>query len=224
MPSCRQVNRSLADFIDGGPADGGEGPARVLRSMVEAHLRVCGACAAEAAAMTRIAAEVAAAGAVAPGSAVTGSGFEQRVLAAARARRASGAADDTVPRFRPPARANRYALRRPTPLQAAAALAIMVLAGVLAVFYGGFDPESPAVARHETGTWDEDLLESDGRLSAYDDAAGFAGDDRDRLVPVREVPFSLRQDLVGVRSGRIPATTYVLEPAPDDSAVMRASF
>ncbi|MFQ5701798.1 MAG: hypothetical protein ACE5HU_08145 [Acidobacteriota bacterium] len=46
----------------------------------------------------------------------------------------------------------------------------------------------------------------------------------DAILPPREIPFTIREDLVGIRHGRIPAVTYVLDPPPTESAVMRASF
>ena len=226
MPSCRQVMRSLVDFIDGGPKDGS-------RARIESHLRQCPSCAAERDAMSGIAATVAAAAAVAPGLAVTGPGFEQRVLASLRAGRKAGAVvDGSALRVRGSAWP---VLRWPAPLSAAAAVAIMLLAGVLAALYGGFATSPsidtpPAIAANDTGVWDDELLDmaraDDGAATRalYNDAVGLDMRDLDMVMPAREVPFSVRQDLIGVRSGRIPATTYVLEPAPDESAVMRASF
>jgi len=62
-------------------------------------------------------------------------------------------------------------------------------------------------------------------------AAGVAGGssgpapvEEDPLVGPREVPFTYVEDLVGARRGRIPLTTYVLEPAPDEKPVVRASL
>jgi len=43
-------------------------------------------------------------------------------------------------------------------------------------------------------------------------------------VAPEEIPFTVDEDLVGTRRGRIPATTYVLEPAPEERPVMRASL
>jgi len=212
MMSCRQVRKNLVDLVDGVLAADG-------RDRMEEHLRACVPCAAERDATSRVASMLAAAGAVASGPAVTGPGFEQRVLASVRARgNAPAPADGILVRF--PQRWQLPVIRRPAPLQAAAAAAIMVLAGVVAVLYGGFTASrdaGPAIASYapdrEAGSWDD-----------ADVDAAYEMSDLDLVMPAREVPFSLRQDLVGVRSGRIPATTYVLEPAPDESAVMRASF
>ncbi len=232
MMSCRQVRKRLVDLIDGALAS-------ESRDRIEEHLRQCVSCSAERDVTIRIASTLAAAGAVASGPAVTGTGFEQRVLATARARSVDAAPTHGIlVEFR----AQRWpafpAIRRPAPLQAAAAAAIMVLAGVIAVMYGGLAPfrdASPSMAARESepAAWDyerdyeldHEMAGDLDRLAAYDaDAMEADRRDLDVLMPEREVPFSLRQDLVGVRSGRIPATTYVLEPAPDESAVMRASF
>lgn len=212
MSSCRQVKKSLVDFVDGGLS-------RENRDQIEAHLRLCVPCAEEREAMSGIASIIAAAGSVAPGTAVTGPAFEHRVLASLRDRQSGAPAQGSLVSFRPPVWPGFPVFRRPAPLQAAAAAVIMVLAGVVAVLYGGFSAlrdatQPPMISRSDTGLWDDETRNAD-----------FAGyEDLDMLVPAREVPFSLRQDLVGVRSGMIPATTYVLEPAPDESAVMRASF
>lgn len=218
MSSCRQVKRNLVDYIDGGLS-------RETRAQIEAHLRLCVPCAEERDAMSGIASIIAAAGAVAPGPAVTGLGFEQRVMASLRDRQSD--APGSLVSFRPPVWPGFPVFRRPAPLQAAAAAVIMVLAGVIAVLYGGFTAsrdvsQAPVISRNDAGLWD-DVTRNAG-FDGYDTDNALSNGDLDMLVPVREVPFSLRQDLVGVRSGMIPATTYVLEPAPDDSAVMRASF
>jgi hypothetical protein len=172
-------------------------------------------------------------GAVAPGAAVTGTEFEQRVLATLRARRAAPQpAVDRLAPFRAPAWPALPIFRRPAPLQAVAAAAIMLFAGVVAVLYGGFTatrepaPTTAALSR-DTVAWDDESTDPWSQTRAardLDDAMSLDLDQLDVLLPAREVPFTLRQDLVGIRSGRIPATTYVLEPAPDESAVMRASF
>lgn len=212
MSSCRQVKKNLVDYIDGGLS-------RENRDRIEAHLSLCVPCSEERDAMSGVASIIAAAGAIVPGPAVTGPAFEHRVLASLRDRQSGAPEHGSLASFRPPVWPGFPVFRRPAPLQAAAAAVILVLAGVVALLYGGFTAsrdasQPPMISRNDAGLWDDEARNAD-----------FAGDeDLDMLVPVREVPFSLRQDLVGVRSGMIPATTYVLEPAPDDSAVMRASF
>jgi hypothetical protein len=49
-----------------------------------------------------------------------------------------------------------------------------------------------------------------------------ANDLNDRIVAPQEVPFVVHEDLVGARRGRIPLTTYVLEPAPDEQSAAGA--
>jgi hypothetical protein len=55
--------------------------------------------------------------------------------------------------------------------------------------------------------------------------AEFQEDLNDGVAPPAEIPFTIREDLVGEHRGTIPLTTYVLEPAPADEApVVRASL
>jgi hypothetical protein len=47
----------------------------------------------------------------------------------------------------------------------------------------------------------------------------------DRLAAPDDIPFVVLEDLVGERRGRIPETTYVMEPPPArPAAVVRASL
>jgi hypothetical protein len=59
--------------------------------------------------------------------------------------------------------------------------------------------------------------------SVADTATPMESDD-DLVTAPREIPFTVEMDLVGERRGTIPLTTYVLEPAPRQTAVLRASL
>ncbi len=101
-------------------------------------------------------------------------------------------------------------LRRPVPLGAA----VIVLAAILLLgFYFGGMVVTDGFAPRLTVTDRQDPTSKPPELTA-----GL------EVTDPPEVPFLLRQDLVGTRRGRIPLTTYVLEPAPEDDAVLRASY
>ncbi len=120
--------------------------------------------------------------------------FETRLFAAIRTRSQAPAA--------------RWAL--PAALPLAVSVLIMIAAAVLSLTGSGPARSVPLPAPGLTA----------GALPP--DAAG--DDAVDRLAPPEEIPFTLDEDLVGTRRGRIPATTYVLEPAPEERAVLRASL
>lgn len=125
--------------------------------------------------------------------------FEDRVLREGRARLA--AARISVP--------TRVSLLRPVPL--GAAVLFLMAAGSAAYFLDGASARLATVPA--------------ASVTAVGDTA--STDLEDRLVAPPDVPFVVHEDLVGARRGRIPLTTYVLEPAPDEKAgtpVLRASL
>ncbi|HKY32771.1 MAG TPA: hypothetical protein VJV23_09565 [Candidatus Polarisedimenticolia bacterium] len=126
--------------------------------------------------------------------------FEDRVLRAARAR-AGGEASRPAGGWRLPAWG-------PVPLAAALGLAMLASTVMLSRFVPAARPADPAPAAAAS-------LEVEGIDLA------------DRLAPPREIPFTLHEDLIGDRHGRIPVTTYVLEPPPaeeQEDRVVRASL
>ncbi len=186
---CWQARRRLADLIEHGASPG---------DAVARHIARCAACRADRDAMASIADLVRLASPAIPEGGPGDEEFVHRVSILARRRAAEA----------------RPAIRtRPSLIPAAAAISILLLATVLAFFYGGRpDPATgPTLA---------------SGLPAPDrsDATRPDFESVDMLRPPREIHFSVRQDLVGVRTGRIPMTTYVLEPPPRESAVVRASF
>ena len=192
---CWQARTGFADLIAGTPAD----PPAELRTL-EQHLQGCASCRAEVDSLRRVSllvAETAISGA--PAHPDTDE-FANRILREGRARAASI-------QSRPIPNAM-FHMRRPLPL--AAALCLMVAAVTLTHFTGGVALE--------------------GRVPAAVAAASAPiindGNDaiEDGVVPPREIPFVVREDLVGARRGSIPLTTYVLEPAPVEKPVMRASL
>jgi len=139
---------------------------------------------------------------------VAPAGFEAAVMRAARAR---GKAARPAPQSLPAA--------WPSPLRIAAASLVVAAALALALLNG------PAAGRPSAPS-----LVSGARpapaIGAGDDAlaASLADDVDDQIAPPREIPFTVREDLVGYRQGRIPMTTYVLEPPPTEAVVVRASL
>ncbi|MGH9867748.1 MAG: hypothetical protein ACREAA_06240 [Candidatus Polarisedimenticolia bacterium] len=123
-------------------------------------------------------------------------GFEMTVLRAARARRRELAPSSP-------------AMPRLAPLPAAAALVVVLASAVLAMLGGapsGAGPQQASLGASPSEM--DDSFELD-----------------DRLAAPAEIPFVVRQDLVGDRRGRIPMTSYVMEPPPAQPAtIMRASL
>jgi len=123
-------------------------------------------------------------------------GFEMAVLRAARARRR-----ELSP--------SRPALARLAPLPALSALALVLATAALALLGGAPSKEASAPA-----------FMAASQLEATD-----VFDRDDRLASPAEIPFVVREDLVGDRRGHIPVTTYVIEPPPAlPAAVVRASL
>ncbi len=187
------------------------------------HLGSCASCRGERASQARIAqilGDESRAGAGVGSNPRLAIGFEERLMREIRSR-AAGADRPSVE-----GRQGRQAWTRealsPTPL--AAALTIMAAAGLAALYLGGyvategFTPRivssAPAGAPWADGS---DAEPGGDRLALSRTGQG------DELTP-REVPFRIRQDLLGQRRGKIPLTTYVLEPAPDESTVVQVSF
>jgi hypothetical protein len=166
---------------------------------LQAHLTGCAACSGERRRRDELVALVREAGRAGPSMAPQG--FEASVLRAVRARSASAPATPR-PAFR----------LSPFPVAAAAAV---VLAALALSLLGGPAPGRPERALPAVASADTDDLLS---------GASLADDVDDRIVPPREIPFTIREDLVGTRRGRIPMTTYVMEPPPADAVVVRASL
>jgi len=201
---CWQARQQFADWIDQGAA-----PPRARR--VGAHLASCASCRLEVERLSDVARLVGESAwprrADAPEAESRGiwapAELERRLLREIRARAASAR-----PQPRP-----RLLFTAP----AAAAVLLMLGASAAAHYLSG--SSSLSVSRPDSATVSNptDLrLASDARRPPQDDL-------RDDLA-VREVPFTVQEDLVGARRGRIPLTTYVLEPAPEPARVLRASL
>lgn len=128
-------------------------------------------------------------------------GFEDRVVRRLRARSIEAAR----------AQASSPLLMAPVPLgMAIVSLAVVLL---LALYFGGL------ITTNDFGP----TLVADADESATPPAVATGPES----VEPNDIPFLVRQDLVGPRRGRIPTVTYVLEPAPEDpdeEAVLRASY
>lgn len=124
--------------------------------------------------------------------------FDERVMREIRARR-------SAPSRQPLLFPQPDALR---PLALAAAVALMVVAGALSLMLGVPSSPSPAVPATQAS------FQTDDAADPLEDAVSLP----------REVPFMVEGDLVGARRGTIPLTTYVLEPPPEQAAVVRASL
>jgi len=198
---CWQARTQFADRIDR-PA-----LSSAAQSRLDRHLAACGSCRAEVEALRGVrslladaaSAEIAALSRSRPAR-LDDALFEQMILRKARARQAPPGPQ--LPSF-----------ARPIPL--GAALSLMIAAVALAHFLVGADvavqgsQSAPALAAS----------------SSHDRPQGLNDEGLDdSVVPPREVPFVLQQDLVGARRGSIPLTTYVLEPAPREKPILRASL
>ena len=203
---CWQARRGFVEKLEG--ITGGAG------SPLERHLSGCAGCCAELEGLRQlrtILSESARSSAIFTGATIVTNAtdatpFEERVLRLARSRAARSQGD---------AAHGAYDGRRswlvslPGPLAAlpvAAAFSLMVGAVLLSHFLGGGVPAgSPTPA-----------------AAAATSQTAAANDLDDRIVAPQEVPFVVQEDLVGARRGRIPLTTYVLEPAPDEQTADRA--
>jgi anti-sigma factor RsiW len=172
---------------------------------LQAHIEACAGCRTEHDRRGRLASLVSDAGRVE--SPVAPQGFEAAVMRAARARAAE----------RPRGRKVHAAWLAPLPVAAAASV---VVAGLLLALLRGPAAERPLVQLRPGEA------QTSGPVETGDDslAASLADDVDDQIAPPREIPFTVREDLVGDRRGRIPMTTYVLEPPPVEGAVVRASL
>jgi hypothetical protein len=168
---------------------------------LQAHLTICAVCSADRRRREDLVALVRESGRAVALAAPDG--FEASVLRAARAR-AAASAPVAAPR----------ALPWLAPFPVAAAAAVVMAALMLSVLRAPA-PENRQASPPALASTDADDMMS--ALSPIDD-----GDDR--IAPPREIPFTIRQDLVGTRRGRIPSTTYVLEPPPAETMVVRASL
>lgn len=164
------------------------------RLALEHHLASCAACASIRNDAVTVSSLLADLPAEALPESVRRSSFEETVV---RRARIAGEASDPIIAWRPSFHA--------FPITAAAVL--LLLAGVLAMSLSGMSGSRPDT---ETRAANADPVPEDHPYV-------------DRIAP-REIPFTFEADLVGIRRGRIPATTYVLEPAPEQDTVVRASF
>jgi len=171
---------------------------------LQAHIETCAACRATRDHRLDLTALVRDAGRLEPP--VVPAGFEAAVMRAARA-----ASRRPAPQRLPAA--------WPSPLRVAAASLVVAAALALALLHGpaAVPPVSPSLVSGARPA---------GASEPGDDAlaASLADDVDDQIAPPREIPFTVREDLVGYRRGRIPATTYVLEPPPTEAVVVRASL
>jgi hypothetical protein len=200
MMFCFAARRRFADDIEGTLRG------RRLEDLAR-HLGSCASCRDERASQARIAqilGDESRAGTGVSSNPRLAIGFEDRLMHEIRSR----AAGDDRSSAEGQQVWSREALS-PTPL--AAALTIMAAAGLAALYLGG----------HIATKGFTPMLVSSA--PAGDRVAVSRTGQGDELTP-REIPFRIRQDLLGQRHGRIPLTTYVLEPAPDESSVVQASF
>ena len=194
MMFCWQVRRALADQTHLRRTDS-----------VRRHLESCPSCRTESEEQARIAGLVAESGRL-PASFESRSAavpFEQRVMAGLRERLEGLSA--------PPVRDPLGVTEARVPVHWAAAAALMILVTVMVIFLGDQGSSGSLSTAGTPG------IVADSRFTDNDHLT-------DTVMPPPEIPFALRQDLVGVRTGRMPVTTYVLEPAPEEGSVMRASF
>ncbi|HEY3176166.1 MAG TPA: hypothetical protein VGK94_10470 [Candidatus Polarisedimenticolia bacterium] len=165
------------------------------------HLAACSGCLEERDRLERLATLLAL---EAPRLHVDGGIFEARLMREIRSR------TDLRParRDRPTLLAAWSSLK---PASLGAALCLMAAAGALALVLQGQPVPSTSVPAGAT-------VGASSQADVDDDDGG------DLVTPPREIPFTVERDLVGARRGTIPLTTYVLEPAPDQTPVMRASL
>ena len=191
---CWQVRRRYADLMESGHDPSLSG--------ARAHVDACQDCRDELQALSGVAEIVGAEARAWPGTTPLTDpvAFERAVFSRARATQRDGSQgpasriEPSIPRW-----------RGLVPTIASAA-AIMTLAVATSLFVGTPAPEGILPTHVAVEDWPDQEQASD------------------LLAPPREIPFMIREDLVGARTGTIPATTYVLEPAPVENAVMRASL
>lgn len=179
------------------------GEARRLLS----HLAGCAACSGERRRREDLVSLLRETGRIEPLTAPAG--FEAAVLRAARAR--GRAQERPIPR----------SLRRLAPFPVAAAAAVVMTALMLSVLRGPVPRPDPATSNPAVA---QDLSAEASVGEDFVSSSSLLDDGDDRIAPPREIPFTIREDLVGSRRGRIPMTTYVLEPPPAQAAVVRASL
>lgn len=192
---CWQVRRRFADMMEAGDDPRLTG--------AQAHVDACQDCRHELQALSGVAEIVGAEARAWPGSTPLTDpvAFEHAVFSRARATQRDGAQGPALlSRIEPPI--PRWRGLVPTIASAAAIMALAVAASL----FVGTSPEGILPTHVALEDWPEQEQASD------------------QLAPPREIPFTIREDLVGARTGTIPATTYVLEPAPVEKAVMRASL
>lgn len=192
---CWGARGVLADLIEGSPSG-----ARSRRA--KQHVDSCPACRAMHDDLLRMSILAREAGQDLTSGAMVAAGFEERLMREIRSRSDGGSLRAAAP-----------LLRKPLPL--GAAIILMSASVLLALYFSGYVATDGFTPRLVAG--------GAGELVSSETADAGVRGDLDTLMP-REVPFTLRQDLVGSRRGRIPLTSYVLEPAPEESAVVRASF
>lgn len=192
---CWTARRRLADLLEGTLAES-------ARASLDLHLAACADCRGERVRQEGVV-HLLREAARSERPAVDAGALERRVMASVRTERPSQRHATGLEAF-----------LRPAPL--AAALVVMVVGGLTGLYLsgGGAGPGAGA-AGIATGPSED----------AWDRPADRPADPVETdVTALDEVVFRVRQDLVGHRRGRIPLTAYVLEPAPDEPAVVRASY
>ena len=202
---CLMARREIA-LSSARPAGAGLSTAR--QQALAHHLSSCAGCRAEQERVERLLTLLASA---APSFAPPSDQFTDRLMAAIEQRKRSAARAPSTGSPRPVAVwpvVEPFAWTGFRPAAVLPALCLMLAAGVMALYLSGQASIglTPRLAVSTAGS------------------VGSADDYQDSLKPPREVSFSVEEDLVGMRRGTIPLTTYVLEPAPKDAPVVLASF
>ena len=188
------------------PAGAGLSPARQQR--LAHHLSSCDGCRAE---QERVGSLLTLLASAAPSFAPQPDQFTDKLMAAIQERKRGVAHAPSSGTPRPIAAwpvVEPFAWAGFRPAAVLPALCLMLAAGVMALYLSG-----------QTGAGLTPRL-----VASAAGSSGSADDYQDSLKPPREVSFSVEEDLVGMRRGTIPLTTYVLEPAPKDAPVVLASF
>ena len=198
--SCLMTRRRMADYLAGDPA---------ARRPVERHIASCARCTQVSAAHRSVIGMLGEASRIdLPARLETRlAAFEQRVMATARER---GTASRAASPFPVPI------WSRPVPAAAAVAAGVLVVAGAIALSLSGWiGPSQPGVGQ-------ESIAALPAEAILFDDSENSPAD---WVRSPQEIPVEVYEDLVGGRRARIPAVTYVMEPAPRASeGVIRASF
>ncbi len=205
--ACLLTRRRLADYLSGQLAAGS-------RQRVTQHIASCERCAARVDQLQSVIGILGDAACVAVPDRLQPrlAAFEQRVLAIGRER-------GRLSRGEVSPAASMWS--RPVPAAAALGAGLILAAGIIGISISGWpgnDPGGGLPASQTASLSQEAILFPESIL--LDDESGPA----DWIRSPEEIPVVVYEDLVGERRARIPAVTYVMEPAPGNEGIVRASF